>query len=108
AAYSFLNLGAAIGMSSWFNKQRKDAKITNVDIVELAEITKAEERVARKGSWGCKKDGRFEAVRDVLSTTGFSQKQWVGIGRIQLDVEDDEDIILVLGNLIDLGFRISL
>ncbi|GKE67951.1 hypothetical protein Tco_1522112, partial [Tanacetum coccineum] len=36
---------------------RKDAEITNVEIVELFEITKVEERVARKGSWGCKKDG---------------------------------------------------
>ncbi|GJZ18222.1 splicing factor [Tanacetum coccineum] len=34
----------------------------------------------------------FAGVREVLSTTGRSQKQWVGIGRIQFDVEDDEDI----------------
>ncbi|GJR98564.1 hypothetical protein Tco_0270738 [Tanacetum coccineum] len=34
----------------------------------------------------------FAGVREVLSTTGRSQKQWVGIGRIQFDVEDDQDM----------------
>ncbi|GJW09517.1 hypothetical protein Tco_1575344 [Tanacetum coccineum] len=38
----------------------------------------------------------FAAVRDVLSTTGSSsQKQCVGIGRIQLEVEEDENMIRV-------------
>nr|GEV42610.1 hypothetical protein [Tanacetum cinerariifolium] len=36
----------------------------------------------------------FAAVRDVLSTSGSSlQKQCVGIGRIQLEVEEDHDMI---------------
>ena len=35
----------------------------------------------------------FVAVRDVLSTAGKGQKQWVGIGRSQFDDEDDEDIV---------------